>query len=215
MSLFNEGKYLVLSSFFLIGFVRTNQMMVDNFLGSESLAYYSMPIKIVDGFTILITTYVSAIYPYLLSSIKGHGKSKAAEVYFGSIAKGGLVIAFFLYFFAEKIILTIFGEQYIESISVLKIYSIALFFNGLFISSGRWFIALEQQNFVAWRNFIAFSLNVLMSYILIPHYGIDGAALSALVSWSIAGYLSFMISNENRWLMIAIPKSIFKFNKPL
>ncbi|WP_372384727.1 oligosaccharide flippase family protein [Vibrio sp. BS-M-Sm-2] len=213
--LLNEGKFLVLSSFFLVGFVRTNQLLVSYFLGSESLAYFSMPIKIVDGLTILISTYTASVYPYLLSSIKSHGSKNTALRYFSGVTKIGVLIATIVIFLSEDIILFIFGAQYVNSIPILKIYAFGIIFNYIFVASGRWFVAVSETNFVATRNIMAFSLNLILSFTLVPHYGINGAAWSAMISWCLAGYVSCIFSKNNRWLLILIPRSLFKFVRPL
>ncbi|EGQ7833811.1 oligosaccharide flippase family protein [Vibrio vulnificus] len=214
-SLLNEGKYLVLSSFFLVGFVRTNQILVDLYLGSDELAFFSMPIKIVDGLTIIITTYVASVYPYLLSSIKNVGVEETALRYFSGITKVAIIIASLTFYFSDNVIYHIFGSAYSSSTPVLQIYSLAIIFNYIFIASGRWFIAMSEVNFVAIRNVVAFFLNLTFSAILIPKYGIQGAAYSSLIAWAFSGYLSCVLSKNSRWLLVAIPKSFFKLVKPL
>ncbi|MGR5413687.1 oligosaccharide flippase family protein [Vibrio astriarenae] len=215
ISLLNEGKYLVLSSFFLVGFVRTNQFFISYYLGNEELAYFSMPVKIVDGLTIIVTTYVASIYPYLLSEIKNNGPRRAATRYFSGITKLSILVAMTVYLFATEIIVILFGEGYMDSVSVLRIYSVAIIFNYIFVASGRWFVALDYTNYVAFRNVLTFIVNIGLSCILIPTYGINGAAISALLAWVTGGYLSLIFVSHSRWLLLGIPKSFLTLNKPL
>ncbi|MFS1953048.1 polysaccharide biosynthesis C-terminal domain-containing protein [Vibrio breoganii] len=205
-----KGKYLLVSSFFLIGFVRTNQIIVNYYLGSQELAYFSMPIKIVDGLTIIITTYVSAIYPYLVSSLSKEDIKSTAIKYFGLVTKIGVTVSLLVYLLSENIILILFGNEYLSSIPVLKIYAVAVIFNYIYVATGRWFIALSEPNFVALRNFCAFVSNIALSLLLIPYFGIEGAATASMLSWMFSGYLILIFSKKNRWLLLYLPYSLIK-----
>ncbi|WP_337239543.1 oligosaccharide flippase family protein [Proteus faecis] len=204
-----KGLPLIISSIFLIGYVRSNQFIINYFLGPIELTYFSLPIKIIDGVSIIITTYVAAIFPYLVSNIKNKSINYAVSQYFNNITKLGLLLSIIFYLFSEEIIFLLFGEQYYFSIKVMKIYSIAIFFNFIFVASGRWLIATNKIKLTAQRNILAFIINIVLSLILVPLIGINGAAIASLIAWAIAGFFIFLISD--RWLFYRIAISLICF----
>ncbi|HEK0791922.1 TPA: polysaccharide biosynthesis C-terminal domain-containing protein [Proteus mirabilis] len=204
-----KGLPLIISSIFLIGYVRSNQFIINYFLGPTELTYFSLPIKIIDGVSIIITTYVAAVFPYLVSNIKNKPINYAALQYFNSITKIGLLLSIIFYFSSEKIIFLLFGEQYYLSVTVMKIYSIAIFFNFIFISSGKWLIATDKIKLTAQRNILAFFINIVLSLVLVPLIGINGAAIASLIAWAIAGFFIFLMSD--RWLFHKIVTSLICF----
>ncbi|WP_337090721.1 polysaccharide biosynthesis C-terminal domain-containing protein [Proteus terrae] len=204
-----KGLPLIISSIFLIGYVRSNQFIINYFLGPTELTYFSLPIKIIDGVSIIITTYVAAVFPYLVSNIKSKPINYAALQYFNNITKIGLLLSIIFYFFSEEIIFLLFGEQYYLSVTVMKIYSIAIFFNFIFISSGKWLIATDKIKLTARRNILAFFINIVLSLVLVPLIGINGAAIASLIAWAIAGFFIFLMSD--RWLFHKIVTSLICF----
>ncbi|MEY0840146.1 polysaccharide biosynthesis C-terminal domain-containing protein [Providencia rettgeri] len=204
-----KGYPLIISSLFLVGYVRTNQIIIGYYLSPSDVTYFSLPIKIIDGISIIITTYVSAIFPYLVHDLKIKNSSDVALNYFGKIIQSGIILSVITYIFSEEIIYTIFGEQYGKSVPVMRIYSIAIIFNFIFIASGRWLIAKNKIKLAAQRNIYAFFFNLIFSLVMVPLIGINGAAIASLIAWFFSGYLIFLYSDK--WLFLKITSSIIIF----
>ncbi|HCT6782845.1 TPA: polysaccharide biosynthesis C-terminal domain-containing protein, partial [Proteus mirabilis] len=78
-----------------------------------------------------------------------------------------------------------------------------------FISSGKWLIATDKIKLTAQRNILAFFINIVLSLVLVPLIGINGAAIASLIAWAIAGFFIFLMSD--RWLFHKIVTSLICF----
>lgn len=94
----------------------------------------------------------------------------------------------FVYLIFPKFIMGLFGNEFMEGSSVLVLISIAQFVNAISGSVG--YIMQMTNNQKIFQNVIIFAsiINIILNYILIPQYGINGAAIATMVSmvfWNI------------------------------
>ena len=97
-----------------------------------------------------------------------------------------IVIIFFS--LSHKIML-LFGVEYVSSSNVLILLTIATFFQTFLGAAGPILSMTGYTNIVFWNTIIAFILNIILNIILIPQYGILGAAWATLISLSIIGVI--------------------------
>jgi O-antigen/teichoic acid export membrane protein len=89
---------------------------------------------------------------------------------------------------AKYIILFVAGEEYFDSIQILKILSIAFIFRSVsYIFTAKW-VHLEKYAFLSMVSSINGTTNIVLNLIFIPLYGAIAAAWTSLFSYSI-GFL--------------------------
>ena len=59
-------------------------------------------------------------------------------------------------------------------------------------------MAENLQMLAFWRTFYGMVLNVILNFLLIPDYGVQGAAVATLASQSIAAYVSDLFSIKTK-----------------
>jgi len=106
-----------------------------------------------------------------------------------------IAIALPMTFLSDWVVNLLYGEQYNQAGSVLMIHIWAGVFVFLGVASGKWFISENLQMLAFWRTFYGMVVNVALNFLLIPKYGIQGAAISTLIGQIFAAYL-FDISNN-------------------
>ena len=101
----------------------------------------------------------------------------------------GLIVGIAALFFGEFIIKLLFGPIYIGSYNAL-VFNI---WNGIFISQaiarGIWLINENLQKYRLYNNVIAVVLNISLNILLIPRYGIAGAAATTLFTQGLGTWL--------------------------
>jgi O-antigen/teichoic acid export membrane protein len=145
------------------------------YAASNSLSVASISVVFL-GFTALYTT-LSKIY---------HESPKHYYKYVGMLVRiivPSLCVAYFLVFlFSDKLILFFYGEKYSESIMVLKLLSVS---NCVFLStrifSQSLMISNRQKRYLAILT-LGVVVNISASIILINQIGIQGAAISNVIS---------------------------------
>ncbi len=98
-------------------------------------------------------------------------------------------ILIFILFFSE-FILRFFGEEFILGTACLNILIIGQLINVLCGSVGYILNMTGYQNIFKWIIFFSFIINVILNIVLIPFYGIFGAAIASMISLTLWNILS-------------------------
>ena len=101
------------------------------------------------------------------------------------------------YFFGTEILGLIFGSEYVVGYRALLIISLGQAVNAFFGSSISILTMSGNEKFVIKGMSLSTIINVVLNLALIPHLGIDGAALgatTALLVWNI--YLWIVIKKQ-------------------
>ena len=97
-------------------------------------------------------------------------------------------IAIIFISFPSKIMF-LFGPEYISSSSILIVLTIATFIQTVLGGAGPLLSMTGYTHIVFWNSIVVFILNIILNIILIPKYGIIGAAWATLISLLILGIL--------------------------
>ena len=91
-----------------------------------------------------------------------------------------------------------FGQAYIGAASVLSILAFKVIGDALSQTSGQLMIVEGIQQYAPIRNLIGCATCIILNLILIKHYGIHGAAYTALITIFVSGTFSnFLIPAYN------------------
>ena len=119
-----------------------------------------------------------------------------------------LAIALPMTFMSDWIVEMLYGVAYNEAGMVLMIHIWAGVFVFLGVASSKWFVAENLQLLSMWRTFFGMLVNVLLNILLIPKYGITGAAFSTLISQVVAAYLFDVFYYKTRSMFYMKTKSL-------
>ncbi len=113
-----------------------------------------------------------------------------------------------LFLFSEKFLEIIFGTQFIPSSIPLSILCVGYFIYTMTYPSATFFILKKKTKTLFYITLTFAILNILLNLILIPPYGINGAAIATSSSFLIAGIL-YMILSYKYARTIPFTKSFF------
>ncbi len=169
----------------LIGtlYMQVDTILIKSFLGDENVGLYQGPARILAGGIILVNVFNSVFLPRF-SSVKGNKSklislSKKMRLYTLSC---GFLISSILYLFSYNIITLLFGIEYAASSNVLKIMAVVLMIRFFSSQYGTILTISNRQKLRAGAVSVALVINALSNIILIPHYGLEGAAISLLIT---------------------------------
>jgi O-antigen/teichoic acid export membrane protein len=164
--------------------MRVDQVMLQEFLGSESVGYYAVSVKIMEVLAFVPHMISKSIFPLFVSSYK-HNKELFVER-MGKAYKylfyGSTLLALFLYLTSEYIIKYSFGNQYFSSIELLQIYSIAIVFASIGAANAIYLKVTNMQKKIMNRQIINVILNISMNYYFIQQYGVVGSVYATLIA---------------------------------
>lgn len=210
--LLKESWPFILSGISTIAYMRLDQFFVKKIIGIEALGIYSavIPLSMIWSF-IPITLFVS------LGPMIARKKKESNEEYwkfliniFRLFSLLGWLICIPIYFVSGVVVEILFGESYILGGEVLSIVIFSNIFINLGIAQSLWILNEGRAKISLYQTLIGLIVCIISNLILIPLYGINGAAFSAVLAQLCSSILSNILFS--REIFIIQIKSLFLIN---
>jgi O-antigen/teichoic acid export membrane protein len=200
---------LMISGFFAQANLKMDQIMIREILGAEYVAVYAVCANIIDPISLLALVFMTAVFPHLMK-IKD---SKLILNEFFEVQKVvtlvGFLIVGFLFIFADRIVLGLFGYDYVDSIKIMKIHSVSVIF--LFWSQVyfKWVFVFDLYKFTILSHGGGSLLNIALNYLLLPKFGVLSASYTTVLSYFFSFSLILVFYSKTRELAFMQLKSLF------
>ena len=100
-----------------------------------------------------------------------------------------VLISFSLILLAPMLTTLIFGKQYLDSVTPMRILFINYLISAtLYTVCGQLLVTLKKIKFNMFLNFAVCFINIVLNMLLIPKYGGTGAAIATLITTSISAF---------------------------
>lgn len=212
MSAFLKQSFPVsVSHFFDRVIARVDQLFLFSIVGISSLGLYSATVTIVEAFLFIPTALLTVMLPVLsvlfVESEQKHRKS--VEISGKYLLLFSLPTALFITFYADQVLIFLFGESFSAASSVLKILIWSLPLNFMLILLRHVLISVKKQKIILFGSAFGALVNVPLNFILIPKYGASGAALATVIAYVIP-FLCFLFDSVSRELTLRSYGALFK-----
>ncbi|MBS3086406.1 oligosaccharide flippase family protein [Candidatus Pacearchaeota archaeon] len=206
----NVKKFVLLNSTIILSgifFGYIDIVMLGYFVSSEYIGYYQGAFSFINA-AISLITFSGALLPIFSRLNKGKMNTfleKTTKV----VSLVSIILFLFIFFAAEPLILTIFGQEYASSINILRILSLLLLSIPITTIYSTYFLSSGKPGVVSKFLVISTIINIILNYLLISYfishsslYATYGAAAATIIS-----RYSFMI-----FLMVYRRRNIKKKN---
>ena len=178
-------------------FMFTDSIMLSKLKSSVDVGIYSAASNLMLAAIFLPVMYGNAIYPVISKFYLSSKKSLklAYERSFKYIVILGIFVSVMIYSLSDKIISILYGAEYSSSAIVLSILCWYLFLRFINVISGFTLSSINRQGSRALSQGIVALLNIILNFILIPKYGIFGAAFATVITELVffSVYTSFIV----------------------
>ncbi|MBI4135689.1 flippase [Candidatus Uhrbacteria bacterium] len=157
-------------------------VLLQELKGDLEVGWYSVPYKITYAFQFFPMALSAAIYP-ALSNTWVANRERARWIFDRALLYAILLampIAFGIAALAPEIILTVYGEDFANSILPLEISIFGLIFIFLYFPVGALLNATGRQTVNTTFMGITMGANIVLNLILIPRFGAVGASIAAV-----------------------------------
>jgi PST family polysaccharide transporter len=182
---------LILSGLSIMIYMRIDQIMIGEMIGSDAVGIYSAATRISEASYVVPMVIVSAVFPVIVRS-----REESEQLYLQRFQRLydlmiwlAVSITIPTTLLAGPLIHLLYGSEYSAGATVLVIHVWAAVFVFLGVASGRWYLAENMSHVLFQRTLIGGITNVVLNSFLIPVYGINGAAIATLISQAWAAYL--------------------------
>jgi O-antigen/teichoic acid export membrane protein len=188
--LLRDSMPLLLSGIAVFIYMRIDQFMIASMLGTRQVGLYSAVVMLAEAPLVLPTLLLRAALPELTKQ----SATNPAQYYctLRSLMRNAFylhaLIAILLCVFANAIITLLYGESFHEASMALRLQILGTPFVALGVLSSAWLVLQRCTGHALRRTAIGAIVNVVLNLLLIPHYGIAGAATATLISQIIATY---------------------------
>ena len=191
---------LILSGLVIMIYMRIDQVMIKEMLDSEAVGNYAVAVRLSEAWYFIPIAIANSLFPAILSARKISKQLyyKRLQQFYDLMVLISVSIALPMTFLSSWLISILYGEAYSSAGSVLSIHIWAGVFVFLGVASGKWFLAENMQLYLFLRTFYGMVINIILNLILIPKYGLAGAAIATLSAQFFAAYLSDLFNKKTR-----------------
>lgn len=201
--LLSDSLPVVFQSFAIVIYMKTDQLMIGKMLNSEELGIYSIAVTISQVVYFLPGTLINAFYPKIAE------KARNNQPYDDDVSALGavLIIPFILFalcctFVIPYFIPLFFGEAYVRAGDVIKLHSWAGIFVAVGCANSYWLVLNNLQRYSLYSTVIGAVFNLVLNFIFIPKFGINGAAITTVLSQMMATFGAYLFFKDKRSLKI-------------
>ena len=198
--LLKESYPLLLSATAILFYSSIDRVMLGNIVGSTSVGIYSSAANLSSQLYFIPVIVCSSLFPTIIKAknlSKSTYRNKLQKIYnlIGIISYSLIIILIPL---SGLLITLLYGNDYKAAIPIFSIHLCTCLFTFQGEVRSKWIVTegLQKLNFYA--RLTGLILNVVLNFLLIPHYEGIGAAIATLISAVVSNYLCFLFWQETR-----------------
>lgn len=191
-------------------YAQTDKMMLKNMLSESAVGLYSVSQTLAGAISIIPSALIEGFRPEIMKLKKFNLKEykKKFQQLYGMVFWICILYCIFITVFAEPIVSILYGEAYLGAVSSLGLivwYTSFSFFGAI---NNMYMVAENKTIWVQVTTLVGSIVNVLLNYLLIPIYGIVGAAAASLITQVIANFILVALIKNIREVFFIMLKGI-------
>jgi len=183
----------------------TDSFFIGYFMDASSVGIYNVAIPLAALLAFAPEMFMQLFFP-LISKEYSRKRYYAVQEISKQVGKWVFILNLPLFIlamlFPGALIKTLFGSQYLVAETALRILLVGTFFSSIFVVSNNLLNMLGKSKLMLTNTIIAGVFNIILDYILVQKYGINGAALATTASLILLGIL---LSIETKKFISFIP----------
>ena len=210
---------LVFSGVMIVIYMKIDQVMIGLMMNDFQVGLYSVSVKLTEVLYFLPGIIMISLLPSLINS-----KSISKKVYESRLQKlfdfmtwFPLFIIIPVFFFSTTIVNILYGIEYASSGIALSISVWAILPVFVKIAVENYLLNENKTKVVFLSSFLGAITNIILNLILIPLYGINGAAFATVISYLVAAYIGVLIIKDTRYIfnMLLNTFNVFRLIKKI
>lgn len=174
----------ILSGLMIAIYGATDKLMLKQMLNESAVGYYSLAVSISLMWTFVLTSIIDSLKPTIM---RYHNEDK--ELYektnrllYAIVFYFSLVASIVISLIAPLFIEIVYGKEYLSAVYPLRIVIWYVSFAYLGVARNTWIVCEKKQKYLKYLYIGSSVLNVLLNLILIPNFGVNGAAIATVVT---------------------------------
>ncbi|WP_286876895.1 MULTISPECIES: flippase [Pantoea] len=186
-----SGMSLVISAIAVGIYTRVNQVSVSYFLGVKEAGIFSVALTLSTAWVFLPAALLASFYPaFFAERNRERAIVKAQQLHLLVIGVSALVIVA-IWLLSGWFIGHFYGAAYLDAVAPTLLLSVGAMCGVLSSVMDRFIVKYNGYRFLIKKTFAVLVICLISSLLLVPHYGLTGAALSVVIT----EFVSFSLLN--------------------
>ena len=198
--IFSESWMLFLGALLTLLYLKIDVVMLRWYEDSDTVGIYAVAASLSEAFYFVPAAVTATLFPRLVEL--GKSDETLFNVLFGHLVTLLTSLAYVIVagtvLLGPFVIPLVFGKAYVEAGPILSIHVLAMPFIAMFFAFSRWVLIVKFVRFLLICQLIGATTNVGLNLILIPYFGMTGAAVTTVVSYGFASYLVLAFTDRTR-----------------
>lgn len=207
LDIIDEGKFLWVTYISFLVYTQVDRLMIKQYLGVAEVGIYTIGVQLSTILAILLGPVQNSLFPKMMELYRRDYKEYYNFYLFSNtlITQFYLVITIVSIFMVKFLFGYVYAQEYTPAIGVYSILALSIFIkaNGSLQTGHMTLKNITKKSF--YKTLISLVINIALNAILIPRYGIDGAAIATLITQFTALFLiDFFIEEyrEQAWIQL-------------
>ena len=214
----SQSRYYIISSMMVTVFAQTDKIMLKLMIDEAATGYYSAAVACAGMTSFVFSAIIDSARPAIFEAKKEDGlqyKNSVSTLYCVIIYLS-LLQSVAMALLAKPVISILYGGQYAPATDALRLVVWYTTFSYMGSVRNIWILAEGKQKYLWIINLSGALTNVVLNALMIPYWGIMGAAAASLITQMftnfILGFILRPISDNNRIMLKGLnPMYILRF----
>lgn len=200
LSLIKKSINFILSGMMVVLYGQMDKIMLSLMLNNTTVGYYSTAVYICQLWTFVLNAVINSVSPliYKIGSKSENLLENYMIVLYSFVFWCGVIVSIMFCLFGKYIILILYGKEYLPAVYPLRIITWYTSFSYLGVVRSIWLILKGRIRYEKYFTFIGAASNTILNLILIPNFGMNGAAIASLVTQIISCFITPFLFRETR-----------------
>lgn len=182
-SLLSKSWHFILPGLMVSIYAQTDKIMLKQMISETEIGFYSTALAICNMWCFILTAIIDSFYPSIMELFnlnkyelyERRNKQLYAIVFYMSVGVSAILCVL-----APAIVFILYGNDYANAVSPLRIITWYTAFSYLGVARNAWIVCENKQKYLIWTYIASAFINVGLNFALIPILGASGAALASL-----------------------------------
>lgn len=195
-----ESFPIIFTGFFIVIYMRVDQLMIQKMLDTKSLGNFSAAIKLSEAFYVVPGIIAGSLFPAIINGLKISKEEylNRMQRLYSVFTLLCLLVSLGVIIFGDLMVSILYGDAYTQTSAVLKVH----FCNSVFVFFGvaysQAFIVEGMQRFTTINTIVGAIINIVLNFYFIPKIGIVGSAIATLIAQFYSGFFCLLLFPKTR-----------------
>ena len=183
-SLLRRSKGFIIADLMVSIYASTDKIMLKHMLDETSVGYYALTISLSQMWVFVISAIIDSMSPTIMKLHNENGDKyiKRNKQLYAIVFYICTAVSMGIFVIASPLIKVLYGVEYAAAITPLKIIVWYTSFSCLGAARNAWVVCENKQKYLKYVYIGAAITNIALNMVLIPMFGVSGAAAAALIT---------------------------------